>query len=68
MKRGDKFVWVKTQRGCAPEKWPHDMPPGASRDKVVLAEHQLSADEFRLTIAILEQRYPPPRDSDEPKE
>jgi hypothetical protein len=29
----------------------------------ILAEHELGEDQFRLTIAILEQRFPPPKDT-----
>lgn len=57
---GGSFVWVKGLRGPSPEKWPHDAPSGVRTDKVILAEHKLGRDEFDLTIAILEQRYPPP--------
>ena len=54
------FVWVKGLRGAVAEKWALDMPLGSRKDKVVLAQHELTADEFALRIAILEQRYPPP--------
>jgi hypothetical protein len=61
MKPAGKFVWIKGLRGPVAEKWPHDMPAGGKTGKVVLDEHDLSADEFALRIAILEQRYPPPK-------
>jgi hypothetical protein len=60
MKSAGKFVWIKGLRGPLAEKWPHDMPSGAKADKVVIIGHELSAEEFALKIAILEQRYPAP--------
>jgi hypothetical protein len=59
------FVWVKGNRGPIPEKWPADLKRAAPtkpspHDKVVLKEYPLGAEEFGLTIAILEQRYPKP--------
>jgi hypothetical protein len=61
------LVWIKGLRDPAAEKWPNDMPSGGKVGKVVLAEHELSADEYALKIAILEQRYPcpkPPQDGE----
>jgi len=55
-----RFVWVRGERGPAPEKWPDDMPAGGMTGKRIIREHKLSADEFALKIAILEQRYPAP--------
>lgn len=56
----DRLVWIAGLRGPVPEKWPHDAPQGVKLGKVVLCEYPLSAAEFALSIAILEQRYPPP--------
>jgi hypothetical protein len=57
---GGKLVWVRSQKGPVPEKWPMNMPSEQRNGKYVLAEHELSVDEFAMKIAILEQRYPPP--------
>jgi len=62
MKPGGRFVWVRGLHGAVPEKWPHDMPVGAATGKDVLQSYELGADEFSLKIAILEQRYPAPKE------
>jgi hypothetical protein len=60
------LVWIRIpqpRKGGAlvtPEKWPIDAPGGVTAGRVVVAEHKLSPGEFSLSIAILEQRYPPP--------
>lgn len=54
---GGKFVWLKGLRGPVAQKLPHDAPSGGMAGKTVL---ELSAEEFALKIAILEQRYPAP--------
>jgi hypothetical protein len=64
---GGTFVWIKGPRGPYAEKWPHDFQRKKTGDPnapVILQEHELSADEFKLSILILEQRYPfsPPPD------
>ena len=58
-----ELVWVKGMRGPTVEKWPidnskKDVAPAAR--KVVLARHPLNEDEYRLSLLILEQRYPLP--------
>lgn len=58
------FVWVRGHNGNPrPEKWPDDAPSGVKKESEILpgGEHKLSAAEFALPIAILEQRYPPPK-------
>jgi hypothetical protein len=61
------FVWVKVEQplksgpSVAPEKWPSASVDVCRRGKTVIAEHKLGADEFSLSFAILEQRYPPPQ-------
>lgn len=57
---GGTFVWLQGSRGPYAEKRPHDMPTndGRKESATILAEHELSANEFSLAIAILEQRYP----------
>jgi hypothetical protein len=57
-KIGGLFVWVKGSRGPIPEKWGLDMPEGAKKDKIVLAQHEISPGDFAMSILILEQRYP----------
>ena len=59
-----RFVWVRSLRGPIPEKWPDDMPVGGAVGKDVLQSYELGPDEFALKIAILEQRYPPPKAAD----
>lgn len=59
------LVWIKGSRGPEPQKWPADSPARNSNDRAILAEHQLGRDEFSLTIAILEQRYPAPGPKEE---
>lgn len=55
-----RLVWVSGLRGAVPEKWLDDAPHGVKLGKIVLCEYPLSAAEFALSIAILEQRYPAP--------
>lgn len=55
---GGLFVWVKGSRSPIPEKWGLDMPEGGKKDKIVLAQHELSEGDFAMSILILEQRYP----------
>lgn len=57
----DCLVWVRTHGRIRPEKWPGDMPFGAKEGKLVVAFHELRPGEYPMTIAILEQRYPPPK-------
>lgn len=53
------LVWLPGLRGYVAQKWPagfvrpHDMPEPVAR-------FPLGPAEYRLTIAILEQRYAPP--------
>ena len=61
------FVWIRGHKGKpVPEKWPDAMGSGGKEGKQVLARHELGDDEFALSIAILEQRYPPPPWEPEP--
>lgn len=56
------FVWIRGLRGPYAEKRPRDMPVNiTTKTHDVLAEHPLTAGEYDLKIAILEQRYPPPK-------
>ena len=55
------LVWVKGLKGPVPEKWPVGDLVGGRAGKIELARHPLKRDEYGLAIAILEQRYPPPR-------
>lgn len=58
------LVWIKGMRGRPiPEKWSKDLPRKELDDPnapVILKEYELNAEEFSLTIAILEQRCPYP--------
>lgn len=60
------FCWFRGLRGFYAEKRPaayerrvDDVEPAAT--------YPLGADEFSLSIVILEQRYPPPKETIEPK-
>lgn len=62
------FVWLRGQRGPEPQRWPIGTTAhlrSENKDRV-LAEHPLNEGEFGLAICILEQRYPPPRSTDDP--
>lgn len=62
------LVWLKGPRGPHAEKRPRDMSENKTPAQVeaqaelVLVSHPLTAGEYSLQIAILEQRYPPPSD------
>lgn len=61
------LVWVRGQtspkkprRYVVAEKWPVDPIDAAKHGKTVLATHPLTAEQFAMPIAILEQRFPAP--------
>ena len=66
------FVWLESVRGGEPQKWPIGAPVNErdgclvtdGRFRRILAKHPLGAEEYRLSIYILEQRYPPPPPED----
>ena len=66
MSIGGHLVWLKGMRGPYAEKRPLDTEYLKERNPnpaVVLKSYEISEDEFSLTIAILEQRYPCPKDA-----
>jgi hypothetical protein len=56
----DEFVWVQTERGAVPEKWPADAPAGVMVDKRVVARRPLGSGEFALSLDELAKKYPAP--------
>jgi hypothetical protein len=53
-----ELVYVRGQRGLAPEKWPAGHPAGTRL--APLARHALSDAEWQLSLPELVRRYPPP--------
>lgn len=58
------FEWHRSQRGFVPSKRAADRPPSKGEPEPV-AVYPLNAEQFGMAIAILEQRVPPPRPSEE---
>jgi len=56
-----KLVWLGGLKGMYPEKWANDMPTGGKVGKTVIVSYDLNADEFPMSLLILEQRYPLPK-------
>jgi len=55
------LVYVRAHFGGRdPEKRPLDMPHVGRPDPRVEASYTLTADEFALSLAEFEKRYPPP--------
>lgn len=60
------FVWVRSPRGPAPQKWAEMLRKDHSADgSRVLAHHQLTAEEAGLTLDQLAARYPAPEQKEE---
>jgi hypothetical protein len=56
------FVWVRGLDGPEPQKWVEmDFGVGDWKRPLVLAWRELSADERRVSLAMLARRYPPPK-------
>jgi hypothetical protein len=64
-----ELVWLRIAQPrkngpfFAPEIWPVDSPShGTKQADAIAARHPLNDDEIKLKLAILEQRYPAPKE------
>lgn len=60
------FVWLKARKGFVAEKHPLDYVRPKDAPEPV-ATYPLGADEFRMSILILEQRFPAPKEMPTPE-
>lgn len=60
------FVWVRSPRGPAPQKWAEMLRKDHSADgSRVLAHHNLTAEEEALSLDQLAAKYPAPAQEEE---